>query len=55
MDLIKNIQTISVILSEHKIQIAVILCLICLLNILFNVVILNKSANNTTNKNDKEN
>ena len=55
MELVKSVQTILLILSEHKIKIAIILCLICLLNVLFNVAILNKSTNKAYNKNDKEN
>lgn len=55
MNVLENVQTILIILSEHKIQIAIILCLICLLNILFNTVVLNNGANDTNNKNEKEN
>lgn len=55
MEILKNVQTILLILNEHKIQISIILCLICLLNVFLNIVILNKSAYKTDNKSNKEN
>ena len=55
MTILKNVQTILLILHEHKTQIAIILCLICLLNVFLNIVILNKSAYKTDTKSNKEN
>lgn len=55
MEILKNVQTILLILNEHKTQIAIILCLICLLNIFLNIVILDKSAYKTYTKSDKKN
>ena len=54
MTILKNAQTIFLILHEHKIQISIIICLICLLNVFFNVAILNKGAYKTDNKSNKE-
>ena len=55
MPILKNVQTILLILHEHKIQISIILCLICLLNVFLNIAILNKGAYKTNNKSNKEN
>lgn len=55
MEILKNVQTILLILHEHKIQISIILCLICLLNVFLNIAILNKSAYKTDTKSNKEN
>ena len=55
MTILKNVQTILLILYEHKIQIAIILCLICFLNVFLDIAILNKSANKTYNKSNKHN
>lgn len=54
METLKNIQTIFLVLSEHKIQIATILFLISLLNIIFNIVVLNNCKKNIANKNKEK-
>lgn len=54
MDILKNVQTIVKILSEHKIQIAIILALLCFLNIFFNIIVLSNGTNNIPNKNNKK-
>ena len=50
---IKNVQAIWSILSEHRVQIVIILSLICVLNVFLNVVILNDCENNIRNKKNK--
>ena len=55
MGIAKKIQTILVILSEHKIQIAIILFLIMMLKILLNIFILDNSKENIKNHNKEEN
>lgn len=55
MEVIKKIQTIASILFELKSQIAIILCLFCMINVLLSIVILNKSTKNTNNKGNKIN
>lgn len=55
MEILKNVQTIILVLHEHKTQIAIILCLICLLNVFLNIAILNKSTYKTYTKSNKEN
>ena len=55
MEVIKKIQTIASILFELKSQIAIILCLFCVINVLLSIVILNKSTKNTNTINNSRN
>lgn len=54
MDIAKKIQTILTILSEHELQIAIILFLIMILKVLLNIFILDNSKENIKNHNKKE-
>ena len=51
--IIKYVQTIIGLLSEHKMQIAIISILICLLNISIDIAVLNKNTNKTNNDGNK--
>lgn len=51
--IIKYVQTIVSLLSEHRMQIAIILVLICLLSIFIDISILNKSTEKTGNDANK--
>jgi len=54
MELLKNVQTVISILDEHSLKIALILLLISVLNVLFNIVILNKCTRDIQHKNNKK-